>query len=105
MIDPTLRNQRIFQDAQDPNTAVILFDVVLGYGAAEEPLTELCEVIAQVRRELLTPPVFISHVCGTDLDPQSRNLSRDALISAGVLIADSNADAAHLAAQFISQLR
>ncbi|MGI2065969.1 acyl-CoA synthetase FdrA [Shewanella sp. MF08487] len=104
MIDPTLRNQRILQDAQDPSTAVILFDVVLGYGAAEDPLTELCEVIAQVRRESLTPPMFIAHVCGTDLDPQSRNLSRDTLIAAGVLIADSNADAAHLTAQFISQL-
>lgn len=104
MIDPTLRNQRILQDAQDPATAVILFDVVLGYGASEAPLTELLDVIDTVRSKTATAPLFIAHVCGTELDPQSRDLTRDALSEAGVLIADSNADAAHLAAKFISQL-
>jgi FdrA protein len=33
MIDPSLRNRRIVQEARDPATAVILLDVVLGYGA------------------------------------------------------------------------
>lgn len=104
MIDPTLRNQRILQDAQDPDTAVILFDVVLGYGASEAPIAELLDIIAQVRRDSATQPVFIAHVCGTDLDPQSCDLIRASLTTAEVLIADSNADAAHLAAQFVSQL-
>ncbi|MEG2041224.1 MAG: acyl-CoA synthetase FdrA, partial [Hafnia sp.] len=33
MIDPTLRNQRIQAELDDPNCAVVLFDLVLGYGA------------------------------------------------------------------------
>ncbi|PSU33939.1 acyl-CoA synthetase FdrA [Photobacterium lutimaris] len=104
MIDPSLRNQRILQDAQDPNTAVVLFDVVLGYGASEQPLSELLAIIAQVHREQAAPPVFIAHVCGTEQDPQSRDLIRHSLAEAGVLLADSNADAAHLAAHIVSQL-
>lgn len=104
MIDPTLRNQRILQDAQDPETAVVLFDVVLGYGASEHPLSDLLTIIDQVRNEQSLTPVFIAHVCGTDSDPQSRDLIRQSLVNAGVQIADSNADAAHLAALLVSQL-
>ncbi len=37
MIDPTLRNRRIIQEAHDPSTVVILLDIVLGYGADSDP--------------------------------------------------------------------
>ena len=37
MIDPSLRNRRIVQEAHDPATAVILLDFVLGYGAHPDP--------------------------------------------------------------------
>ncbi|MCE2593959.1 acyl-CoA synthetase FdrA [Motilimonas cestriensis] len=104
MIDPSLRNQRMLQDARDASTAVILFDVVLGYGASEEPLAELLDTLDQIRNEQVSMPALIAHVCGTDLDPQARDVIRQALEDAGVIIADSNADAAHLAAYFVSQL-
>lgn len=32
MIDPTLRNQRLLNELNDSHTAVVLFDLVLGYG-------------------------------------------------------------------------
>ena len=41
MIDPSQRNARLLQDAGDPATAVVLFDVVLGFGASAEPVAEL----------------------------------------------------------------
>ena len=34
MIDPTVRDARILAEASDPATAIIVFDVVLGYGAS-----------------------------------------------------------------------
>ena len=37
MIDPGVRNERILREAADPETAVILLDVVLGYGSHENP--------------------------------------------------------------------
>ncbi|MDB1125450.1 acyl-CoA synthetase FdrA [Vibrio algarum] len=104
MIDPTLRNQRILQEARDQETAIVLFDVVLGYGASEEPIIGLLDVLKQVKDEQQTAPLFIAHVCGTDLDPQSRDLTRQLLADAGVLLAESNADASHLSSHIISQL-
>lgn len=92
MIDPTLRNARILAELNDPHTAVVLFDLVLGYGAAAEPATELIEVLSSVRgREL---PVLVSHVCGTEADPQVRSRQIDALRRAGVHVASCNAQAA-----------
>ena len=36
MIDHRLRNARIVQEAEDPEVAVILLDIVLGYGSHPE---------------------------------------------------------------------
>jgi len=93
MIDPTLRNARILAELSDPSTAVVLFDLVLGYGAAAEPGAELVALLNQAARgrEL---PVLIAHVCGTEADPQIRSRQIDALREAGVLVAGCNAQAA-----------
>ena len=37
MIDPSLRDARIREEVDDPTTAVVLFDVVLGYGSPLDP--------------------------------------------------------------------
>ena len=49
MIDLTLRKQRILAEAMDPEVAVILLDLVLGYGAHPDPAGELVSVLAEVR--------------------------------------------------------
>ncbi len=96
MIDPTLRNERILAELRDPETAVVVFDMVLGYGAAEQPAKELVDLLAQAKAEAASDnfPLLISHVCGTESDPQQRSRQIDALQSAGVLIAGCNAQAA-----------
>ena len=58
MIDPTLRNRRIIQEAHDPTTAVILLDIVLGYGAHPDPAGAAVEAIReaqQISAEAWTP--------------------------------------------------
>jgi succinyl-CoA synthetase alpha subunit len=107
MIDPTLRNERLAGDGADPETAVLLLDVVLGYGSAEDPTSRLLEVLAQVLgkahragREL----AIIAHVCGTDADPQSRAETIARLQAAGALVASSNAEAASWAAYVVNRL-
>jgi FdrA protein len=96
MIDPTLRNQRIHAELNDPQTAVVLFDLVLGYGASTEPARELLELIEHARLQAAGKdlPVLISHVCGTEADPQVRSRQVDTLREAGVLVAGCNAQAA-----------
>lgn len=92
MIDPTLRNQRLIAEIDDPQTAVVLFDLVLGYGASEAPATELLEQLAHIDKQ--QAPVLIAHVCGTESDPQQRSQQINALRDAGVIIASCNAQAA-----------
>lgn len=92
MIDPTLRNQRLLAEISDPRTAVVLFDLVLGYGASEAPATELLDILARVDTQ--TSPLLIAHVCGTESDPQQQSRQINALRQAGVIIADCNAQAA-----------
>ena len=100
MLDPMLRLQRIRQEAADPETAVLLLDVVLGYGAHPEPAAALAPVIHEVREEMRAAGRHLSvvaSVCGTDDDPQNAQAQRDVLIDAGVLVEDSNARAVRLA--------
>jgi hypothetical protein len=101
MIDPRLRNQRIIQEADDPETAVVLLDVVLGYGAHADPATEIAAAIVQARDRggANCDVAFVASVCGTAADPQNLQHQECTLRTAGVLLAPSNAAAARLAAQ------
>jgi FdrA protein len=101
MIDQTLRKQRILQEAADPEVAVILFDVVLGYGAHPDPAPELAAALEQARavaavagRQL----ALVGSVCGTAGDPQDLARQEAVLRDAGILLAESNAQAVRLAA-------
>ncbi len=96
MIDPTLRNTRIINEAKDPETAVIVLDLVLGYNAHPDPAGSALEAIKEARqiaekdgRHL----IFVTSVCGTDSDPQKRNEQVAKLEKEGVLVFPSNADA------------
>ncbi|TGD85150.1 acyl-CoA synthetase FdrA [Mycolicibacterium sp. CH28] len=106
MIDPSGKDARIRDEAVDPTTAVVLFDVVLGYGSANDPTAELISVIAEsaetARAEGRTV-AFIGYVCGTDLDPQDRAGVVAGLEAAGVLVASSNAEAAVWSAAVITE--
>ncbi|WP_059017945.1 acyl-CoA synthetase FdrA [Mycobacterium sp. M26] len=105
MIDPSQKDARIRDEVADPTTAVVLFDVVLGYGSADDPTAELISIIgtskAKARAEGRTV-AFIGYVCGTDLDPQDRAKAVAGLKAAGVLVASSNAEAAVWSAALIA---
>ena len=49
MIDPTARNQEIARLAQQPQTGVLLLDVVIGFGAQDDPAASLAAEVANVR--------------------------------------------------------
>lgn len=105
MIDFRLRNERILQEAEDSETAVILLDIVLGYGSNMDPAGELIPAIQQAQKiaaKARRKVIFVGSVCGTEGDPQ--NLSRQEAMLRGVdvLLTDSNAQAARLAAAIVS---
>lgn len=102
MIDPTLRDERMLAELLDPEVAVVVFDLVLGYGAAADPVAGIVAAIATARAGESTLPVMIAHVCGTEDDPQVRSRQIEALREAGVLVAGCNAQAARSAAHVAS---
>ena len=100
MIDFRLRNEHIAAAAADPTTAVILLDVVLGYGAHPDPAGALLPAIDGARaRSDGRAVAFVASVCGTAGDPQNLARQEATLSAAGVILAPSNAEAARLAAR------
>ena len=100
MIDPSLRNRRMLQEALDPETAVILLDVVLGYGAHPDPAGAAAEAIREARRlasEAGRHVAFVASVCGTEADPQCLSRQEAILSDVGVTVVPDNASAARFA--------
>lgn len=100
MIDPRLRGERILREAADPEVAVILLDVVLGYGAHDDPAGALTPVVREARdaaeragRRL----EFVASVCGTPDDPQNASQQERGLEEADVILGRSNAEAVRTA--------
>lgn len=104
MIDLRLRLERLRQEFDDPQTAVILLDVVLGYGAHPNPGAEIASAIAAARANRPQDGhdvIVVASVCGTQADPQTLSQQEEMLRQAGVLLAPSNAAAARLAAKIV----
>jgi FdrA protein len=101
MIDGTIRREWIAREAADPATAVILLDVVLGYGAHPDPAGELLAAIETARGHNVA---VVASVCGTDRDPQGLARQVEALHHAGVVVMPSNAQAARLAARIVARV-
>ncbi len=100
MIDPTLRNRRIVQEAKDPETAVIFLDVVIGYGSHDDPAGEAVKAIKEaqaIARAAGREIIFVASVCGTADDPQDLGLQEAKLEVAGVMVLPTNAAATRLA--------
>lgn len=104
MIDHRLRNERLIKEASDPEVAVILLDVVLGYGSHPDPAAEMVPSI-QKARDLATKAgrhlVIMGFVCGTAGDPQNQSMQETALREVGVILAESNAQAVRMAASVV----
>ncbi|MEK6672907.1 MAG: acyl-CoA synthetase FdrA [Nitrospirota bacterium] len=101
MIDPFVRKQRFLQEARDPETAVILLDVVLGYGSHPDMARVLADTIIEAKSLKEKEGGYLSvvaSVIGTEEDPQKRSEQEKKLLDCGVVIMPSNAQAARMAA-------
>ena len=101
MIDPTVRSPALRDALTSADTAVVLLDVVIGYGSHSDPAGEITSVLNDVPRE--SRPTIIASVTGTDADPQSRSMQIAKLQAEGIQVAQSNARAARLAASAIEK--
>lgn len=97
MIDPEPRAEVLRAHGDDPATAVVLLDVVLGHGAHDDPAGVLAPICSEITSSD-DAPVIVAYVLGTDDDPQDLTDQRAQLEDAGCLLAPTNARAALLAA-------
>lgn len=103
MIDPTVRTAYLRAALDDPATAVVVLDVVLGHGAAADPAGALAAVLEEHRDTAPDPgPVVIAFVVGTPDDPQNLHAQERTLRAAGVLVTDSSTTAARTAARLLA---
>jgi FdrA protein len=97
MIDSRERRAQLAAVLADPDTAVVLLDVVLGYGAAADPAGDLADVIAAAG-----DTVVLASVLGTEGDPQGLHGQERVLREAGAHVLSTNAAAAGAAAELVS---
>ena len=94
MIEPAVRNDVLKVALAEPEAAVILLDMVIGYGAHADPAGDLADLLKGAKSG---GPVVIASVTGTEDDPQVYSEQIVKLRRAGVMVAPSNARATALA--------
>jgi FdrA protein len=100
MLDPSARRPYLVEAASNPEVAVVLVDVMLGWGAHADPAGLLAaawqeaQAVAGAAGRAL---IGIAHVCGAPDDPQGFVQQCQVLREHGLLLADSNAQAVRLA--------
>jgi len=96
MLDNDLRIRRIHAEAADPQTGLLLLDVVLGDGAHPDPASELAPAI---REAIATATAagrqlaVVAVVVGTDADPQGLESQIEQLTAAGAHVFTRHDDA------------
>ncbi len=104
MIDPSLRLERIAEEAADPACAVLLLDVVLGYGSHANPAGVFAPAIRQARERAAAAGrdlAVVVSLIGSRGDPQDRDATAAALAAAGASVHLSNAAATATAIDLI----
>ncbi len=107
MLDNDLRIRRLGQEADDPEVAVALLDVVLGYGAHPDPVSELAPAIASARERAKNAGrhlEVVAVVVGTDEDPQDFDAQVRQLEAAGARVETSNEAAVRYVGQLVRAL-
>jgi FdrA protein len=99
MLEPSVRDAPLAEALADPETGVVLLDLVIGYGAHADPAGAL---VRSLGARPADGPVVIASVTGTDSDPQNAAVQAARLAAAGIVVAPSNAAAVRLAAAAVS---
>jgi FdrA protein len=101
------RRIQLEHDAKDKETAVILFDVVLGYGPHPSLADVISPSIAAVRDNLAKDGrniSFVASVLATDQDVQDRLEQVRQLETIGVVVAPSTTQAANVAIEIVRRV-
>jgi FdrA protein len=101
MLDARIRVEEIRKAARDPEVAVLLLDVVLGYGAAADPAGDVAPAIEAAQSAARAEGrglAVVASVIGTAGDPQDLAAQNARLEAAGAWVLPSNTQAVRAAA-------
>jgi FdrA protein len=101
MMEPSLRSERMVAELQDPETAILLLDFVLGYGSHDDPVGQCLDELVDARDKGVC---VVASITGTEEDPQGYGEQMKKLQQAGVFVLDSNADAVRFAHHVLNSL-
>ena len=107
MIDPSIREERLLKEMKDPEVAVFLLDMVLGYGSHEDPAGGILESLKMAKKMAGDRGGYLSilaSVTGTEGDFQNANEQQEKLESIGCVVMPSNYQASMLAIRIIQKL-
>ncbi len=93
MMDNEMRIRRLMEEAADPTVAVIMLDVVIGYGSHPDPACELAPAVEAAKAKAQEAGRYlevVAVVTGTDEDPQSLEHQIEQLEAVGVKCDPSN---------------
>src|SRR5262249_10756584 len=108
MIDPSLRNSAILAAGADPRVAVLLLDVILGFGAHSDPAAAAAPVVQEAvarTHESGRQLAVVAHVVGTTGDEQGLERQEALLRGIGVHLFGSNHHAAVAASLILEGVR
>jgi len=100
MIDPSTREERITKEMEDPEMAVMLLDIVLGYGSHEDPAGAILDSLEAAKKKAKARGGYLSiiaSITGTEGDFQDMDDQRRKLESIGCVVMPSNYQASLLA--------
>ena len=107
MIDPSTRTDRMLAEIDDQEIAVVLIDLVLGYGSHEDPAGALVPTIMAMREAACKRggylPVLAS-ITGTQSDFQNFVNQKAKLESIGCVVLPSNYQASMLAVKILEKV-
>lgn len=107
MIEPSLRNERLMEEIEDKEVAVLLMDVVLGYGSHIDPAGEVAKAIKEAKEKVADRGGYLSviaSVCGTENDPQNLQAQEEKLRQVGAKVLPTNVQAVRVASKILSDL-
>jgi len=107
MMDNDLRLRRLEMEVQDPQVAILLLDLVLGYGAHPDPASEIAPAIKAAKDSAEQAGRHLEVIVvasGTDEDPQDLNAQIRQLEAAGAKVFTSNDQAASFTGRLAASL-
>lgn len=107
MIEPIGRAERLPQETEDKETAIVLMDFVLGYGSNMDPAGEMLTGIIAAKKRAEGEGrnlCFVGYICGTNEDYQDYEEQKRKLEEAGVIVMPSNAQAVRFCCRMLKKM-